>query len=378
MAYCPNCGTRVSDDSIFCTECGTKLQQTEASVSQPESAPEPEPAPHSSPVPPPPPMYHPQSGVGSALKIIIPIALGVFLIGAIVVGAVWFFMSHRSDKALTSQPEDDTEEVVTHNFSSDVVLHHHLTGVFIDDDGRYPVELDFTTSDGNVVDVVYKNVTYGGKIRMTCTEFTDETMRFKGKDGNNDFTITLHAVDKNTFNGTAVDGRKSLSVKMDADCVHTDKSDASIIQSSTELDEVVKFRKKMELQGWGYHKDGKFRYPDFFSYSESYVDDMPATVEVYSYGPVLLCYWPLIGAWSVDEYPGEGRFVSSTTKIKDVTYKHEGKGVYSGYTENGNIYYMKKKIMEGEFVSHSCVLALVYPKKYDSEIKDLIDIIKNW
>lgn len=88
----------------------------------------------------------------------------------------------------------------------------------------YPVELDFTSVRGNAVDVIYKNVTLGGKIRMTCTEFTKKALTFTGKDGRNTFTINLHFIDNNTLRGKAVDGNKTLDVEMKAECIHDNNS----------------------------------------------------------------------------------------------------------------------------------------------------------
>ena len=38
--FCPNCGSEVKDDDLFCGECGAKIERTEV----PEEAPESEPA----------------------------------------------------------------------------------------------------------------------------------------------------------------------------------------------------------------------------------------------------------------------------------------------------------------------------------------------
>lgn len=90
MAYCPNCGHQVSDDSFFCTECGTKLQQ---------------PAPQQ-PAPQPAPRVQPQKSVytqqpvikkksgPSPLLIIIPIITVLFVI-VLFAGGWWLFNNRQ-------------------------------------------------------------------------------------------------------------------------------------------------------------------------------------------------------------------------------------------------------------------------------------------
>lgn len=120
--------------------------------------------------------------------------------------------------------DEAAEDVIAHDFNPEVSLNHHFTGTFTDSEGVFPVELDFTSVRGNAVDVIYKNVTLGGKIRMTCTEFTKKALTFTGKDGRNTFTINLHFIDNNTLRGKAVDGNKTLDVVMKAECIHDNNS----------------------------------------------------------------------------------------------------------------------------------------------------------
>ena len=120
--------------------------------------------------------------------------------------------------------DEAAEDVIAHDFNPEVSLNHHFTGTFTDSEGVFPVELDFTSVRGNAVDVIYKNVTLGGEIRMSCTEFTKKTLSFTGKDGRNTFTINLHFIDNNTLQGKAVDGNKTLDVEMKAECIHDNNS----------------------------------------------------------------------------------------------------------------------------------------------------------
>jgi hypothetical protein len=70
--------------------------------------------------------------------------------------------------------------------------------------------------------------------------------------------------------------------------------------------------------------------------------------------------------------------LSSKAKIENITYKQPRLGVYSGYTTDGKVYYLKKKLIEGGEVTHSTVLVLIYPQAYQNEVENLIDVVKDW
>ena len=110
-----------------------------------------------------------------------------------------------------------------------------------------------------------------------------------------------------------------------------------------------------------------------------WVDDVPGYVEIFSDGKILLCYWPLLGMWSTfADFPEEGVWLSPTEKVKNVTDRAGSKLIVSGYTQNGNIFYLNQKIMSGGEVSHSKVLVLIYPKSEENKVSTLINIVKDW
>lgn len=130
---------------------------------------------------------------------------------------------------------------------------------------------------------------------------------------------------------------------------------------------------------WNWHIDGDFKYPSTYKRSKLWVDDVPAYVEIFSDGKILLCYWPLLGAWSTQiDFPEEGVWLSPTEIVKNITYRSYSKGIASGYTQNGNIYYLKQKMMPGTDVVHSKVLVLIYPKSEENKVSTLINIVKDW
>lgn len=123
-----------------------------------------------------------------------------------------------------------------------------------------------------------------------------------------------------------------------------------------------------------------FSYPSFMTRSERAITDVPATVNTYTWKKLELGYWPLIGSWAVshDNFPVKGNYLTEDDFVEDVTYKAEEFGIFSGHTDDGRIYYLKKKInREGE-VNHVAVLVIVYPEENQADVQRFIEMIKEW
>ena len=123
-----------------------------------------------------------------------------------------------------------------------------------------------------------------------------------------------------------------------------------------------------------------FSYPSFMTRSERAITDVPATVNTYTWKKLELGYWPLIGSWAVsnDNFPVKGNYLTEDDFVEDVTYKAEDKGIFSGHTDDGRIFYLKKKInREGE-VNHVAVLVIVYPEENQTDVQRFIEMIKEW
>ena len=130
---------------------------------------------------------------------------------------------------------------------------------------------------------------------------------------------------------------------------------------------------------WRWHSDGRFKYPSTYKHSETFMEDVPASVEVFSIGKIQLCYWPLLGMWSTfADFPKEGVWLSPSERVKKVTYRADSKLIVSGYTQNGNIFYLNQKITSGGEVNHSKVLVLIYPQSEKRDVSALIKIVKDW
>ena len=88
----------------------------------------------------------------------------------------------------------------------------------------------------------------------------------------------------------------------------------------------------------------------------------------------------MLGAWAVidDNFPNEGQQLINKVKMKKITYYPRGKGVFSGFTNDGRIFYAKCKPTEGGMVTDLEVLALIYPKSYQKSVDVLIKQIASW
>ena len=123
-----------------------------------------------------------------------------------------------------------------------------------------------------------------------------------------------------------------------------------------------------------------FSYPSFMTRSERAITDVPATVNTYTWKKLELGYWPLIGSWAVsnDNFPVKGNYLTEDDFVEDVTYKAEEKGIFSGHTDDGRIFYMKKKINRAGEVNHVGVLVIVYPEENQTDVQRFIEMIKEW
>lgn len=129
---------------------------------------------------------------------------------------------------------------------------------------------------------------------------------------------------------------------------------------------------------WIENKDNHFSYPACFSVREDDIENMSALLETYSYEDIELCHWPLLGVWAtfVDNYPIVGSQIGRNSKIESITYT-SNKGIYSGYTDDGRIYYMKMLISGGEF-HHVHTLVLIYPRSKQEQVNKLIKEVQHW
>ena len=145
-------------------------------------------------------------------------------------------VSHRTEatRKIEDSPKDEEAAIASeetsdysnsnnkyyHDFTSNTTMSHHLVGFFADRGGSYPVEIEFSNTGNKVSNVVYNNVKVGVRIPLICSEFNENKICFEGRDGNNDFVISLEKMNGNSFEGTAVVGNKEFLVELKAECSH--------------------------------------------------------------------------------------------------------------------------------------------------------------
>lgn len=118
-------------------------------------------------------------------------------------------------KGITSNDikENDIEKVKKLE-AKEVWEEFTYTGTMTDESGDWPFELSFEQKGREFRNCIYKNVTYGGKIRMKG-EFSEDDYGsqwiFTGKDGSNTFQIQIHLY---CMEGLAKDGSKEMTVAL--------------------------------------------------------------------------------------------------------------------------------------------------------------------
>ena len=155
--------------------------------------------------------------------------LGVLAILVVIAICVWKPFITNSEEEGASQsisPDSLTEQVNEANtlnaeqlvlssshVNKDGQVVHFFKGAFYYNNDIYPIMVGFIVADNRIQKVIYKNVTYGGRIVMNYQSFGDE-IRLSGKDGNNDFTMLLSAGEDNRLLGTAVEGNTNMTVRL--------------------------------------------------------------------------------------------------------------------------------------------------------------------
>lgn len=128
-----------------------------------------------------------------------------------------------------------------------------------------------------------------------------------------------------------------------------------------------------------YSTDYGFKMPNFMTPStDIFVEDVPASFQRWTYDDICVACWPDLGSWAVTDYPTPSQYLTEDVLINNVTYQSGSNTIFSGYTNDGRIWYMKKKISSGRAVDNVKSLVLIYPKSKQTDIKRLIDVVKGW
>ena len=148
----------------------------------------------------------------------------------------------------------------------------------------------------------------------------------------------------------------------DTDSLVEVSDDDSFTGAHEYLDDAALFSKQMETSTWVDSKYGNFKVPKFFGdemeFSSNYT--LCPFIEYLQYDVIISCS-PYMGGWAHEDdvFPVEGSELAKNVFIKSITYKSSQKlSIFSGYTEDGRIFYMKKKnhdqvIDPDEGISHA-------------------------
>lgn len=139
---------------------------------------------------------------------------------------------------------------------------------------------------------------------------------------------------------------------------------------------VDRFQSMLHVTQWKKAPEG-FSVPTFMAYKEVWVDDVPTTFNLHYWNNVILSYCEL-GSWGTYDFPEKGNLIAPNVAIRNITYKAGNADIYSGYTDGGRIFYLKRIIYEGEFVDHAGILALIYPPEYKEVMKPLTQVVLKW
>lgn len=231
---------------------------------------------------------------------------------------------------------------------------HFYKGAFYYGNDIYPVMVGFITSNNRIINAIYKNVTYGGGCIVMGYQTIGNQIILSGKDGNNEFTMTLSAGEDKRLLGTATDGNKSMTVRL----MPTSESFV-ISHNSNENFTSFKIGK------------GKISIPSFLTYKGESEEGGPLFLDSSEQIRLFVDYSrnqdiALFRDWV------NGELGYGTTLIsKDDCF------VQSGYTEANEIYYCKAYMDNTTYPPIMYTAITIYPTSRRNEMDGLLAKIFN-
>ncbi|MDE6498519.1 MAG: zinc ribbon domain-containing protein [Muribaculaceae bacterium] len=236
--FCTNCGAPLQGNEKFCTGCGKKIHcdapEGERNEPIPDVAPRPDDAGQSK-----------GEKHGMVLLVCSVVVLGVILIAFLAQygsrnGGRDYEWERADSSACVSAVVCEVEEAQLADYESpghvplgydyeeaDAAVEENravaynvvLKGGMTDHNGFFPIKVSFKlNNNGDIEDCVYQNIQYGGKIKMKG-EVSGGNLELRGKDGRNDFTISIPLtpaglVEDMVYYGVSTDGPKQLDVEL--------------------------------------------------------------------------------------------------------------------------------------------------------------------
>jgi serine/threonine protein kinase len=289
------------------------------------------------------------------------------LIGlGVLICAVFFCRRIMENKIEESSPTVPTSETITEEvggiqshtaeqfilesscaYVNNQKVHFYKGAIYYKSD-IYPVMVCFITEGERVTAAIYKNMTYGGRIVMSYQNDEDK-VKLSGKDGMNDFVMTLSPDDDQRLLGTAMDGNKTMTVRLMPTSEQFEFSKSANVSFSE-----FKFG------------DGKIRIPSFLTYKGESDDGGPMFFDATDQIRLYADYGPnqdlgLFRNW-VNEELGSG----TTLIYQDNCF------VQSGYTQDNEIYYCKAFMDKTTYPQIMYTAIIFYPTSRRNEIDGIL------
>lgn len=191
---CPRCGTILEDESLFCSKCGIRLQDIpEETLRHGTGAQEVDSTPESN----------------SLWYVLLGIGVVLLLAGGLFAYSYFKGMSVNEDSTPITNA-NNMEPSYEEHVNTDINKDWNLSGYMERDGTRYPIVITFHQQGDYYSDCIYKNVTYGGKIKMSV-HINEYSLCFEGRDGNKKFVMELNPNEyDNGWDGYSTIGEQTL------------------------------------------------------------------------------------------------------------------------------------------------------------------------